>query len=274
MRKDRLTCRTMVLLSVILITPDVASAGAWMRSGGEYLYSVGVSNSRASQYFDDDSSIQDTSCSSNDIYVDQHIEYGYSYYRTLFAGFSVAQKSCGDEQSFETGDLEVGLRGRIFPLRNGKSWEASLLIPTSSSSDDPSQLGVGRLGLKLGLYGRFEAGGTVRQQRYFSTGAEVRLWEGGISHRFRTYADYSWPWMMLTAKVGLLGDFSMRNGSEGSASVNQTAVDDYDKISAKASIKQKIGKWSLRYRLSRTIWGRNTDASTSLGISLSRSWQD
>ena len=264
-----------VLGGIAVLVSAPAEAGAWMRSGGEYRYSAGLSHSRADQYYDADEVRQDAGCTANDLYLDQDLEYGHSYYHTLFGKFSAARKSCGGETSTEGGDLELGIRGRLNPLRNGRTWEASLLIPTEDSTSDPARLGVGSYGLQLGLHGRFAAGGSVLRQRHLSTGAEVRLWEGDPSDRLRTYIDYSWPLYTLEMKVGVNGDFSLRNGSgESDWDTQRRPTDDYERVNVGGSIRKSYGEWSVQYRISHVVWGWNTDASTTVGVSISRSWME
>lgn len=249
-----------------------ASAGSWMRSQGEYSYSASLSFSTADQRFDQDSQLQPKNCVSRGNYLNQSMEYGASYYRTWFGSFSLANKQCGDYKSFETGDLELGMRGRIKLFQNGRSWEAALLIPTSKGSEDPERLGVGRLGLKIGAYGHFKLDSVGHRGPALSTGAELRLFGPDTFSRFRLYTDYSRRIRGLGFSAGLSGDFALPRGEVNSPRGADRFRGDYDKVSADMSLRHEFGEWAVSYHLSKAIWGRNTDDSTSISIGISRTW--
>lgn len=251
-------------------------AGAWMRSGGEYRYAASVDYSTSDRYYDEGSDLQTAPCAAGNYYLNQSLEYGASYYYTVFGDISGAVKSCGAENNAGISDLRVGIRGRLDPYRNGRTWEFAVIIPTGYSRTEPSRLGYGRIGMELGVHGRFKAGGAVRHSHYWSTGAEIRLWDGPPADQFQTYVRYSMPVGDAGLDFGVDGEFSLGNGRPAPTEyVNQTRLDEYDRITVRASLNYRVGRdWRLAYRLSRAVWGRHTDASTSIGVTLSRSWME
>ncbi|MFA9459279.1 hypothetical protein [Thiohalorhabdus methylotrophus] len=260
---------------LFLVVSPASLAGAWMRSGGEYSYTTGMGYVTHSRYFDSNSRPRPAPCTTRDAYFDQYLEYGYSYYHTIFAGLHTTRRSCGGDRRLDGGDLELGIRGRLNLFRNGRTWEAALLLPSGEGASGPSRPGVEHYGLELGLHGRFAAGGPFHAHRYFSTGAEVRLWEGVPSEHFLTYMEYSWPAGSLDLQAGLHGNFSLRNGADGIGWGSESPVDDYDRIRVRASLGQPLGgEWSVDYKVVRVVWGRNMDASTEVGISFGRTWME
>lgn len=264
----------MLAAVMLLALSSEAAASSWMRSQGEWLSSTHLQMSSANQYFDQNSDRQPIGCTSNDLYLDQVLEYGQSYYRTLFGKFSVGQKGCGADSSFETGDLELGIRGRIDLFRNGRSWEAALLVPTSSGSISPDRLGVGRLGVKLGAHGRFKVAGDELAPQYLTTGAEMRVFASDAFHRLKIYADYQRLFWDHEVEFGLDGDFAFPRGSADYFENSGRAYGNYDKVNATVSYKRKVGEWSLSFKYYNTLWGRNTDAGNSIGVSVSRTWME
>lgn len=260
---------------VLMIISGPVFAGSWMRSESEYLYHASFSHSSADQYYDNRARLKDADCKSSDLNFNQAIEYGYSYYYTLFADISLEHSSCGGKSENDLGDLEVGIRGRINLLRNGRSWEVALIIPTDNKSSSSSNLGAGEFGIKLGLHGRFAAGGTVQLQHYITVGTELRFLSGSdASDRLLGYINYSLPRAKFDIDLGFRAERSIGNNSIEDSLGFSSVTGDYQQHTIQASLSHKIEEWSLRYKISKVVWGKNTDASSAIGISLSRTWND
>jgi hypothetical protein len=267
--------RNLIGLLVLLLFSTELLGGSWMRSEKEYLYSISLSHSSADKYYDQNARLRRSSCTSDDYYINQSVDYGYSYYYTYFAHLAMAHSSCGSESENDLGDIELGIRGRINLLRNGRSWEVSLIIPTGNSTTNSNELGAGELGVKLGLHGRFEAGGMVNMRHFLKTGADLRyLFTGNGAERLSSYLEYTLPWNQFDIDLGIRGNFSLDGSVNTSEPGFSRTSDDYREVSTQLSLSHKFSKWSVGYRLSQVIWGENTDASTSLGISLSRRWEN
>ena len=131
--------------------PASVEASAWMRSEGELQLSMSLSLSTAEDRWDRDRRLVEADCTTRRRALDVQGEYGYSYYYTVFADAGLTNKECGGEPG-ESGlsDLTLGIRGRIDPFRNGRSWEIALKPPVSGDDSDTARPGNGEFGLEFG----------------------------------------------------------------------------------------------------------------------------
>lgn len=261
-----------------------ALAGSWLRSEGEYRYSASLDYATADRYFTADGSRRDrTDCETRDFYLHQGMEYGYSYYHTLFGKFTVEQASCGEENSTKVSDLELGVRSRLDPFRNGLAWEAILILPTASDNGDPARLGQGRFGIELGAYGRFPlgappedapAGVTVGAPSHLSAGMAIQIREGGVPARLKADLGYDWRWGKNNKlSIGADADLTVSSGGIGS---DRAEPGSYDRASVTATLSHRPSRanWSLYYQASQVVWGRNTDERLTIGVGISWIFRD
>ena len=251
-------------------------AGAWMRSEGSGLVRASVATSSASSRWDNDRKLSSAPCTRHRQSLGVHAEYGYSYYRTLFASAELGSRQCSDDNTVSgVSDLTVGMRGRLDPFRNGRTWEAALKLPISGTTADPDRPGNGEFGLDLGVhfslspdpYDHVRTRGGV-----WSWGTGVRVWSGGLAHQAWGYGGWSRrlneDWGFSTRLSGTLSFGGHEKHADG------IRRNDYDKLTANASLRRNITRsLGVSVGLSQDIQGRNTDRATRLRLSVSHSWR-
>lgn len=250
------------------------AASPWLLSEGMSKLSSSVYYSTADAYWDRDGVRHQGDCRSNNWSLNEHYEYGYSYYHTLFAEATVVDKACGPEQVGGVGDLRLGVRGRLNLYQNGKAWEASVIVPSGYSRDRPARLGYGRFGVEVGFAMRFGVREQTRSHGEY--GASVRLWEGPPADQTQAYLKWS---QQLSAAwdgwVKMEGNFSLRNAKEEPIeSLDYNRLSDYDVVRLGLGLQWTPRRmWSVDFALYYDLWGRNTGCGTGVGISVSRTWE-
>lgn len=166
-------------MTALLLSATMAQAGSYLQSEGDLNYSTGLGYLSGNKDWDSRGHLQDLGCTSEYAYLSQYMEYGYSYYYTLYGGVNLARSRCGNESTTGFGDIRAGVRGRLDQTRNNRAWELELNIPTSSDDSGRSRLGCGAFGLAANVAAKEKVGPTV------SLGAEagVQIWEAPLSHQ-------------------------------------------------------------------------------------------
>jgi hypothetical protein len=199
-----------------LLAAAAAQAGSYMQSGGDLSYSTSVGSIWATEEWDTDRNLHDASCRREYLYNGHYLEYGQSYYHTLFGGINVARSSCAEDSKEGLGDLRLGIRGRYNVFMNHRTWEVEATIPTDRSADDPLRLGCGAFGLAGHLYRRDKFTDTLAA----GAGIGVQLWEARLAHQLLGESSLSgsfgrwspWHWSAgLNARVPLNDDTSTVN---------------------------------------------------------------
>lgn len=170
---------TTACATALLLSATMAQAGSYLQSEGDLNYSIGVGYLSASREWDNRGELQRLPCRNDYLYNSHYLEYGYSYYYTLFGGTNLAQSKCGAEDTTGVGDVRVGLRGRLDQTRNHRAWQLELNIPTSDDESGRTRLGCGVVGL---------AGSVARKDDVsarLTVGAEagLQLWDAPLLHQ-------------------------------------------------------------------------------------------
>ena len=263
--------RAVLLWILAVLGPQVAWAGAWLRSEGEHLYAASLSYSRADAYWDKGGDRTDAGCTFRNTWLSQTYEYGYSYHYTLFGNLGAAGYRCGGEDVSGLADLKLGVRGRLDPFVNGRAWELAVIVPTGYDKDRSPRLGYGRLGAEGSLTIQVRPDKKNRWQY----GAGLRLWQGAPAELLFAHLRYD---RRVTRRwrlgVGLAGDFSLRNGgSENIDFVTRDNVAEYDAVEVSARVRYRVSRWTDFYlNLSRDVWGRNTNITERVQLGFSHSW--
>lgn len=253
------------------------AASPWMLSEGDLTYYGGLSYSTSDSSWDKSSQLEDSDCHSTKTGSHHGVEYGYSYYRTIFARAEMIDKGCGEDSYTGLGNLRIGMRGRLDVFSNGKTWELSAIIPTGYSKENPSRPGDGQFGVEGGL--AYLSRGSLREfaPRWdFITSASIRYWFGGSATQFITYAT-------ARRKIGetasmsfnLNADISFQNQDDDQRVnfADSTRLSDYDKLTAKISWSDRLDdNWRYNIGASHVVWGRNAGHVFKLGITFSRRW--
>ncbi|MDH4322161.1 MAG: transporter [Desulfobulbaceae bacterium] len=274
MRRSACTCVAIfgLLFCGLFSFASQAAAGAWMRSEGESHYSATLDYSASTDYWDSDGVRRDAGHRFESWNLSQQYEYGYSYYRTLYAAADLIQKKGEAGSAAGLGDLRLGMRGRLNRNENGRTWEAGVIIPSGYARDRQVRLGYGRFGVEVGLAMRF----LDRPRSHAETGVTVRLWEGPPAGQVRPYLKWT---QQLTAKWEgwgeLLGDFSLGNGKvESNTALGYDQLPEYDVLKAGLGVKYALPKdWSVGFGLYCDLWGRNVGSGVGGNVSVSRTWK-
>ncbi len=272
-------CRPLLLLFVLLL-PWRLQAGDWMLSEGQQTLYTSLSLSQADSYWDDRRDLQQDDCTSRDWSAGLRYEYGYSYYRTLFASTSFELNKCGDESSAGIPDLKLGMRGRVNPFRNSHTWELALIIPVNGDREDRRKPGIGLFGVEAGLYRTYrddpyEKPFTVITQGVWGWGVGVTLWAEGAGQEL--WGELNWRRRLTDAwrfKGWLSGRYSLAGDTAGADDIFSVRKSiDYDKLTIGARFTRKLSRHtSLGLSLEQALWGRNASQDTTLQLGLSRSW--
>lgn len=250
---------------------SIAYAGAWLRSEGESYYSASMNHAQSNASWDENGDSSSSSCTSKNWHLGQSYEYGYSYYYTLLGKLGYTNTRCGVDSAQGLTDLQLGIRGRLDRYRNGRAWEAMLIIPTGYSEDKKTRIGYGRVGLELGVDFREK----LSQKAYGSFGARVRFWDGPPAHQFITHVGASMRFndkWSLTGKI--TGNFSFGNGEqEAIAFVNSDHLAEFDVIKPALTMKYKLDeRTGLTFGVAQNVWGRNVSKSTTGSIGIYKVW--
>lgn len=268
------------LTVLFLLLPWRLQAGDWMLSEGEQSLYGSLSLSRANSYWDDRRELQQESCTSRDWSTTLHYEYGYSYYRTLFAATSFERNQCGSESSTGIPDLKLGMRGRVDHFRNGYTWELAVTLPVNGDTRDRRKPGSGLFGIEAGLFRTYrddpyEKPFTVITHGVWGWGIGTTLWSGGGGQEL--WSDLNWRRRLSQQwrfKTWLSGRYSLsRDGAGSDYDFSSRKSTDYDKLSLGARFSRKLFRnTSLGLALEQVLWGRSTSQDTTLRLEFYRSW--
>lgn len=168
----RVAAATLVLL---LCGGRPVHASPWMRSGGEALIATSISLSQDNQFWTPEGFLVPRE-SHNQLVASVHYERGYSYYYTLIAGGAYKYRDGNSGVDKGPSSLRVGIRGRLQKFRNGRTWQATAILPTQPVGSDPEDPGEGKFGLHVGLFYRLLPDPYEKPFTKFPFG----VWGGGI----------------------------------------------------------------------------------------------
>jgi hypothetical protein len=263
-----------VLALLLALFGTQAHAGAWLRSEAESLYAVQYEHRTADSFWDKNGNLQSLGCSFSSDTISNYYEYGYSYYHTLFAEFSLARQQCGADSVSGVEGVRLGIRGRIDPYRNGRAWEAILILPVGGQRSGRFHVGNDHLGIELGVARRETFGPELEfESGSFEVGAAVRFWAGGdpaevISYMKGTYL-LSPVWNVsgrLSASETLGGGTGLSTGEGGGS--------EYKLLKAAVELSHKLSTgWRVNFGIFRHTWGENVLRSEGAYMGFSRAWR-
>jgi hypothetical protein len=261
----------LILMTQLLMVLAVSEAGSWMRSEGEHRYAAYVQSSSADRSWDRDGNDVVSSCKSNDRSITHQYEYGYSYYHTIFGKVSMANSECGGDKASGFGDIHLGIRGRLNLYKNGRTWEAIVIIPSGYDNTRSNRIGYGELGLELGLYGS----NRLNDKSRLTYGGSLRFWAGAPANQFRTSVGLTYKQNPLWSYIaGLSGNFSLNDGDTSlTPSIDGDFESEFDVIRAELGVRRKVGKrLTLGAGVFKYLWGRNTSQRQGIYLNLGYVW--
>jgi hypothetical protein len=255
-----------------LFAADAALAGAALRSEEELLYSVALGHSWATQTWDDHGDTEDIGCRNEYTGLSHYVEYGYSYYYTLFGNVGTARSSCGSEGENGLSDLRLGIRGRVNRYLNTRGWEVVLTAPLSGEQVGTSRIGCGAFGL---------AGNLDRKDKlvddYLSVayGLSLRLWESPLAHEMREEVELSGR---ITSRLGWSAGMQhgfplsdARPDPQGAASDCGTTA---QSVKANAALKYAFtNDKSATCGYGHAVWGEETSVGRSAYCAYTYIWR-
>jgi hypothetical protein len=261
----------LILMTQLLMMLAVSEAGSWMRSEGEHRYSAYAQTSSADRSWDRDGNDVTSSCTSKDRSLTHEYEYGYSYYHTLFGKISMANSECGGDKASGFGDIHLGVRGRLNLYKNGRTWEAIVIIPSGYDNTRSNRIGYGELGLELGLYGSNQ----LNDKSRLTYGSSLRFWAGAPADQLRARVGISHKQNLLWSyDASLSGNFSLNNGESSLApSIDGDFESEFDVIRAQFGVSRSLSKrLKLGAGVFKNLWGRNTSQRQGIYINLGYVW--
>jgi hypothetical protein len=246
-----------------------AQAGSYMRSGGDLSYSSSVGYTWATREWNADSELQDISCRREHQSNSHYLEYGYSYYHTLFGGASLGHTSCGSESTSGFGDLRAGIRGRTSIYENHRTWELVATVPVSRSDDSP-RLGCGALGLSGALARKDDLTDTLA----LGSGVGLQFWEGPLAHEVEADVSLSGPLPLgrLRWNVELGGRAPLEGGGEVATDISDCGTRG-KAVKAGLRLGTSVSRdFYVSCSYSRSVWGEEATLSQGFSCGFSRSW--
>jgi len=265
---------------IMLLAVSGAQAGDWMLSEGHSNLGVAYSHATSDTDWDTEANPVAQSCTTADDSMSLRYEYGYSYYRTLFASTSYKNTECGGYQASGVSDLKLGVRGRINPFRNGYSWQVTAIIPLQDGRFTSSKDSSDYFGLDLGVFRSYRPDPytrplTVIREGVWGWGLGLTLWEQDIGHQ--GWGELKWTRQLdkeykFKASLGATKAITIgENGVHGAVSTARSKG--YDVVNASVRLSRKLSRdLSLGASLKQDLWGRNTSQDTTIEIELSTSW--
>ena len=247
-----------------------AQAGSYMRSGEELSYSTSVGYSWATREWDESRDLQPTGCRREYSYNSHYLEYGYSYYYTLFGGALLADASCDAESHTGAGDLRLGIRGRTDLYRNHRTWELIATVPTERGDASP-RLDCGAHGLKGALARKDD----LMPGLSLGSGLGVQLWEGPLAHELRGELGLSGPLRLGRLRWGLdlEGATPLEGGGPAAADISDCGTRG-KRVKAGFGIGASLpDRTYVSCGYARAVWGEDSTLSQGVSCGFSRSWE-
>lgn len=262
-------------LASLLLAP-LADAGSYMQSGGDLQYSTSLGHLWATEQWDAGGNLGDAGCRRQYSYSSHRIEYGQSYYRTLFGGVNLARSACASDEKFGLGDIHLGVRGRLDLSRNHRTWEVEATLPTPGA--DASTNGGLRVACgAFGLAGSLAIKEKMLEQVALGASAGVQLWEAPLAHQ--TVAELS-----AGGAFGRWSPWRWELGASGKRPLNADSAEVSDSLSdcgTRGEVVRGLARLSFTATdllsfecgVSQAVWGRDTGRTQGAYCGFSRLWK-
>lgn len=255
-----------VLLGVL---SGAAHAGSYLRSSDELSYSTSVGYSWATRQWNESRNLESTDCRREYAYNAHYLEYGYSYYHTLFGGALLANSTCGADGNAGFGDLRLGVRGRTDLYRNHRAWELVATIPTERGGESP-RLDCGAHGLRGALARKDE----LLPRVSLGSGIGVQLWESPLAHEVDLDVSLSGPLRIGRLRWGLdlEGAVPLEGGGAVGADISDCGTRG-KRIKTGLSLGASVVKGTfVECGYTRAVWGEDATLSQGFSCGFSRTW--
>lgn len=254
----------------LLLATTGADAGGAMRSEHELNYSARVGFTTATEGWDEQGDLVDRGCTAEYTSLSHELEYGYSYYYTLFGQTDYAHSKCGVDSKQGVRDFRVGIRGRLDPRKEFRVWELDLTVPVAPRANDVTRLGCGAHGL----------GASISQKNHISpllsisSGLGVQIWESPLSHQIRAQVSGSgpitrfWGWHLgLTAEAPISDNNKVTTGGLSDCGSNSQVLRSSGEIKHSLTPDSSLG-----CGVSVALWGKDVSRSRGYYCGYSHNW--
>lgn len=257
-----------------LLAAGAAEAGSYMQSGGDLSLSSSLGYLWATQQWDANGRLQDSNCRRDYSYFSNSVEYGYSYYHTLYGGVNLARASCDPDSNWGLGDIRAGIRGRLDVYRNNRTWELEATIPTDR--------GTGASGLNLGCQSFGLAGNVAMKQELlpqlaFGAGAGLQLWETPLVHQLVGNVSLGGPfgrWSPWTWELGVSGKRPLDPGNTSAGDVLSDCGTRSEVVRGAARIGYQYTDFvNLECGAALALWGVDVGRTQGFYCGFSRLWK-
>ncbi len=267
------------LVWALLLLSSNALADNYMRSEGESYYSASLEGDTAHDKWNQQDKLEAMPCTARNWKLTQNYEYGLTYYNTVFGSREYVDRSCGIYDASGIGNFTLGIRRRLDIYRNGRSWEAEVIMPTGYSTTGKSTIGSGLYGLRLGAFGAFGYEKLTNGDQYspLEIGANIYIWEGTAAEEFAGYLKYNFLATNVSHFYGAVeGDYALIDRSKTpNTTINPVSDYGYDRLNVRLGFSTKITlKWRAAIEGTDVIRGRNTNDSKSIKLTISRNFMD
>lgn len=259
-------------ITAALCAATVARAGTGLRSEHQMFYNGTLGYNWATRYWDEQGDLRDIGCRSQHQSFSNYLEYGHSYYHTLFGQLGLAQADCGGDSESGLSDLKLGVRGRVNRYLNDRAWELELTIPTRGGD-------IGRSSVSCGA---FELAGNLEREHEdalgrvdLGYGVSLRLAEAPLVHSLRGKLGASGP---------IVPRWSWRLGAEHATPLTERAATGPTSLPDCGTDSQSLrGQAEIKFQFSRfvtlgcggglTAWGEDTSVNRGVYCGYSRLWE-
>lgn len=258
---------------------------AFMLSEGEHQYSTGLTYATAKDVFDLNRNRIPKGCTSHDMFWHHSYTYGYSYDFNFFVNGAIAHQSCnppaGQIKTINgVGDIQLGIRGRLDELRNGRTWELAVSVPTGYDNQKINRLGFGRVGFWGGVaWSTQNTGWEASMPSYYEFGTGIQFWFGSPATQSRSYLKWSWRVDEEGKNRVILGSNLWLSLRDGTATFPPAFAgfpryaNDYDALKLYAKYERRLSnQLSVSTSIGNIVWGRNVSASWIGDLALTYKW--
>ncbi|MBI3600415.1 MAG: hypothetical protein HY097_07210 [Nitrospinae bacterium] len=271
-----------VLLIYFLIFSSNAYASSWMQTEGDSIGATGAIYSLSDSFYERDGNlVQYPTRQQQGIYY-LYYEYGYSYYYTLFASTAWTYSDRGTSTDSGVDDVKIGIRGRLNPFRNGRTWQLTAILPVRKWDLSGYRPGEGKYGLEAGIFYRllpdpYEKPFTEYPDSIWGGGLGTTLRSGGSGSEVWAYGKweknlFNPSWL---AAINLSALSSFAGGESGSVDIyGPNDSYHYDRAASDVSLSYRLNMTtgiSISYK--RDLWGRNINKNESVHIGIYTTWK-
>jgi len=259
---------------------------AFMISEGQHEYTTGLTFATAHDNFDMNRNRVPKGCTSHDYFWHHSYTYGYSYYYNFFVNTALAHQKCGPAAVNGLGDVVVGVRGRLDKLRNGRTWELAVSIPTGYDGTKANRLGFGKFGLWGGVaWSTQNTGWEASMPSYFEFGTGIQYWFGNPATQSRSFLKWSWRLDRKGRNRIILGSnlwLSFRDGNPDFIAQPvpvpgvlgpRRFANDFDALKLYGKYEHSLTRQlAVSTSIGNVVWGRNVSASWIGDLALTYKW--